>query len=268
MPPAAAATGPAPAPAVATTSPRPPSRPRPRRTEVAPPSRRRSSDADPRSTSSSSPPPGRSSSRCSAFYVPHPDRRHRPAGHRPRRVGAARLRLGRAASTGAVYGVDIPGLPAAARPPASRASCQCWLDASDSTPWRALAHLVASTVIAWAFALIALIGIGVGSACCPSPRPAGRSRSTTRAGLARRDAGLMAAIAAVLCSSSARRRPLLRFADRGLTRASWREPRRDPAARGPGGQRRTSAVAAAEHQRTASSVTCTITSSRAWSPSR
>lgn len=66
--------------------------------------------------------------------------------------------------TGAVYGVEIPGLP---RRRTHRSGFlgflhQCWLDASDSTPWRALGHLVASTVVAWVFFTLAVVGLGAG----------------------------------------------------------------------------------------------------------
>ena len=66
--------------------------------------------------------------------------------------------------TGAVYGVDIPGLPRRRTPHAGFKGFlhQCWLDASDSTPWRALGHLVASTVIAWVFFVLAVVGLGAG----------------------------------------------------------------------------------------------------------
>lgn len=67
--------------------------------------------------------------------------------------------------TGAVYGIDIPGLPRRRTPHSGFKGFlhQCWLDASDSTPWRALGHLVASTVLAWVFFALAVVGLGAGT---------------------------------------------------------------------------------------------------------
>ena len=67
--------------------------------------------------------------------------------------------------TGAVYGVDIPGLPRRRTQHTGFKGFmhQIWLDSSDSTPWRALGHVVASTVIAWVFFLLAVAGLGAGT---------------------------------------------------------------------------------------------------------
>lgn len=66
--------------------------------------------------------------------------------------------------TGAVYGIRIPGLPRRRSPyPGFKGFLhQCWLDASDSTPWRALAHLLVSTVVATVWFVLTVVGIGIG----------------------------------------------------------------------------------------------------------
>ena len=66
--------------------------------------------------------------------------------------------------TGAVYGIDIAGLPRRRSQHAGFKGFmhQIWLDSSDSTPWRALGHVAASTVVAWIFFTIAIAGLGTG----------------------------------------------------------------------------------------------------------
>lgn len=155
--------------------------------------------------------------------------------------------------TGAVYGIDIPGLPRRRTPRAGFTGFlhQCWLDASDSTPWRALAHLVASTVVAWVFAFIALTGIGVGAGILLALGSLGGDRPLND-WLAVVPPSLLPVVAITAIALGLAAALSYGFVDRGLTRGILGASRaailqREVAAVS---AQRTSAVAAAEHQRT------------------
>lgn len=158
--------------------------------------------------------------------------------------------------TGAVYCVDIPALPRRRTPRTGFAGVlhQWWLDASDSTPWRALAHLIVSTVVSWVFATIALLGTGVGIGVLVASATGSLAADAERApdwtalvpdwavvviGVGLLVLGLIAALAYG---------PLDRSLSRGIlgaSRAAILQRRVDAV-----NEQRTSAVAAAEHQRT------------------
>jgi len=66
----------------------------------------------------------------------------------------------------AVYGIEITALPRRRTEKSGFGGFihQWWLDASDSTPWRALAKLVVTIVLVATFGVVALLGIGGGIA--------------------------------------------------------------------------------------------------------
>lgn len=158
--------------------------------------------------------------------------------------------------TGAVYGADIPGLPRRRTPHAGFKGFlhQCWLDASDSTPWRSLLHLVLSTIIAWIFAGLAMGGIGIGVGTLIAQATGMATFATENGWRFLQDVPeatftLFAAIALLLGLVAALS---YGFVDRGLSRGILGASRnailqRQVAAVS---MQRTSAVAAAEHQRT------------------
>jgi len=70
-----------------------------------------------------------------------------------------------------VYGIEITALPRRRSPHRGVHGFlhQWWLDASDSTPWRALGFLAVSSLLAVAFGILVVCGIGGGLALLLSP---------------------------------------------------------------------------------------------------